>query len=152
MLRELDQGAGRRRWMDKRDAFSVGADTRGLVDQANAGGSTALERGVEIVDGKAYVVNPLTALGEEFRDGRFGVIGLEQLDQGCSSRQSDDSGAVGVGEGHVWQIQDVSIEGHARVEALHSDTDVRDASTAAGRFLHASVAEGGLRRGALARR
>ena len=55
--------------MEERDAFLFRADAGGLVDEANAGGSTTLQCGIEVVDGEANVMNPGAAFGDEPADG-----------------------------------------------------------------------------------
>jgi hypothetical protein len=53
--------------------------------------------------------------------GRF-----EELDEGVASGEPDDSGAVGIVERYVLQLQDVSIEGENRLEVAHGNPDVGD--------------------------
>ena len=51
--------------MKKRDPFLLGADAGGLVDEPNAGRSTTIERGVEVVDREAQVMDAGTTLGHK---------------------------------------------------------------------------------------
>jgi len=51
--------------MQKRDAFLLGADAGGLVDEANPGRATTLQGGVEVVDREAQVMDAGTTLGHK---------------------------------------------------------------------------------------
>ena len=51
--------------MEKRDTFSFGAYARSFVDQTDPRAPAALECLVEIVDGKADVVNTGSPLGDK---------------------------------------------------------------------------------------
>ena len=54
--------------MQKRDPFLLGADAGGLVNKANAGRTTPLEDGVEVVDGEAEVMDSGPTLGYKSAD------------------------------------------------------------------------------------
>ena len=72
---------------DRRDFDTGTALQRRFVDELNARATTALEGCVEIVDGKANVMNPRSPLGKKARDRGFFVFRLEQLHQSlCRAR------------------------------------------------------------------
>lgn len=54
--------------MQKRDPFLLGADAGGLVDEPNAGRTTTLEGGVEVIDGEAEVMDSGPTLGHKSAD------------------------------------------------------------------------------------
>ena len=66
--------------MEERDALSFRANARCLVDEPNAELAAAIERGVEVIDGKADVMDARAPLRNKFADWRLGRFGLEQLD------------------------------------------------------------------------
>ena len=56
--------------MQERNSFSFGTDPRRRIDETNARGAAALNRGVEIVDSKADVVNAGASLLDKLGDWR----------------------------------------------------------------------------------
>ena len=112
--------------MQERDAFAVGTDAGDLVDQLDPCATAAVERGTEIVDGKTDVMNARTTFGDELADGRGGIIGLEQLDEGVAGTKASDARAVGVVERFFGKSEQVAIEGEYAVECVDSNADVRD--------------------------
>ena len=82
--------------MDERDSLSFSTNPRSLIDQTYAGGPTALESAVQVVDGKTDVVDSRAPCGYEFANWGGGIGGLEQLDEGVSSGEPDDPGSVGI--------------------------------------------------------
>lgn len=55
--------------MQESDGLAFGANSRLLVDEADAGAAAAFESGGEVIDDKADVMNTRTALGDELADG-----------------------------------------------------------------------------------
>jgi len=97
--------------MQKRDPFLLGADAGGFVDESNTGRTTTRESGVEVVDEEAEVMDSGPTFGHKSADRRFRSVGFEQLDERVAGSEADDRRAVGVVERHVWQAEDVTIEG-----------------------------------------
>ena len=92
-----------------------------LVDQPDAVRAAALERGVEIVDGEADVMNARArAWRRTCRSASPGDFGLQELDERRTGGQADDLRAVGVVERHVGQPEHVAIERDALVRALRT--------------------------------
>ena len=79
------------------------------------------------------------AFGDELADGRVGMFGLEQLDEGVTCGESGDPCTVGVVEGNVGEIEQIAVEGKDLVERTHGDADVSDARGAAGDVGHVSA-------------
>ena len=125
--------------MEERNTFPLGTEPGRLVDEANAGGTAARERTVEIVDGEADVMDSGAAFGDELADGSVRPLGLEQLDEGVTRSESGDPRAVGVVEGDVGEIEQIAVEGKDLVERTHGDADVSDARGAAGDVGHVSA-------------
>jgi hypothetical protein len=84
--------------VDEGDTFAFGADSRGFVDQAKAGGSAAREGGVEVIDGETDMMESWTAFLEEPTDGAIGIAGLEELDESVAGGDGADRGAIGIVE------------------------------------------------------
>lgn len=80
--------------MEECDLLALGADSGLLVDETDAGLAAAVESAIEIVDYEADVMNPRTPFGDEFADGRIGLFGLEELDQGIAGGQPGNPGAI----------------------------------------------------------
>lgn len=118
--------------MQEGDSLALGADARLFIDELQPGLAAPLERRVEIVDGKANVVNSGTALRDEARDRRIRVIRLEELHQGLAGRETRDARAIGVVERNLGQFQHFAEKRHAGCESLHSDSNVRYAGAARG--------------------
>ena len=118
--------------MQKRDPFLLGADAGGFVDEPNAGGTTTLEGGVEVVDKEAEVVNSRPAFGHKPADWRVRGLRFEQLDEGIAGSEADDRRAVGVVEWHVGHAEDVTIERQNLIEGTHRDADMREPSSTRG--------------------
>jgi len=67
--------------VEERDTFPFRAEARALVDEADSSGAAASEGTVEIVDGKADVMDAGPTFGDELADRRIGSFGFEQLDE-----------------------------------------------------------------------
>ena len=117
--------------MEKRDALAFCAHAWRLIDQTEAGVTTATECSVKVVDGEADVMDSSAAPGDELPDRRVRAIGLEELDERLSGLQSRDSGAVGVLEVRIWQSKDVSTEGKEVADGPQRDSHVGDSRSAA---------------------
>ena len=127
---EFDQHASRAGGMNECDALSLGAESGGGVDEADTGSSAAGKRGVEVVHGKADVVNAGTAFGGEFADWRVGGGGFEQLDERFAGLKPGDARTISVIERHVWQAEDVAIERQDLAECVNGDAHVGNACRA----------------------
>ena len=125
--------------MEKGNAFSLGAETRGFVDQADARGPAAGQRTVEVVHGEADVMYARSPFGDELADGRLGTFGLEQLDERLAGFESGDPGTIGVVELDLGKSEKVAVEGEDLVECAHGDPHVGDARCAAGNVSHVSA-------------
>ena len=55
--------------MQESDVLAFSANSRFLIYQSNAGSSAALQRGREVVDDKADVMDSRPPLGDEFANG-----------------------------------------------------------------------------------
>ena len=85
--------------MQKGDPFSLRPDSRCFVDQLYTGGATAFEHRVEIVNGKADVMDSRAALRHEAAYRRSRVIGFKELDQGLSRLEPHDLRRVRIFQG-----------------------------------------------------
>lgn len=110
--------------MQKSDSFSLGTDARHLVDQLKPGTPAALENGIEIVDRKADVVNPGTALFHEPADRRVRFDGFQQLDQGFSRGKAGDLRPIRIIQLHLGQAEDIAEKRHAFAERPHRNANV----------------------------
>jgi hypothetical protein len=70
------------------DQLALGAATGDLVDEPDAGGATAGEDRVEIVDGEADMVNARPAPVDESADRAVGGLRRQELDEGITGRPS----------------------------------------------------------------
>jgi hypothetical protein len=122
--------------MKERDPFSFGADARRLIDQPHAGVPTAVECGVEILDGETDVMDSGASGGDELADWGGRIRGFEQLDQRIPGGEPGDSGPVGIVQGDGREAEDISIEGQDRVEVADRDAYVGDGGAATCGFLH----------------
>jgi len=118
--------------MEKRDPFLLGADAGRLVDEPDAGCTTALEGVVEVVNEKAEVMDSGPALGHKSADWRVRGLGFEQLDERIAGSEADDRRAIGVVERYLGHAEDVTIEGQNLIEGTDRNADVRESSSATG--------------------
>ena len=116
--------------MQEGDALAFRSDPRCLVDESQSGIAAARKRTVEVVYGKADVVNSGPPLGDEFSDGRVFRLGLEKLDERLPGGNASYGGTVGVVQVDLRHAQDVAVEGEQRIVRCGSDADVRDACSA----------------------
>ena len=110
--------------MQKRDSLSLGPNPRFFVDELDPRRPATLQHGVEIVDGEADVMDSRSALGHEARDGRGGILGLQELHQRVPRGESDYARTVRIIERGLGQTQDVPEERNAPCEGLNCDPDV----------------------------
>ena len=118
--------------MKERDSLLLRADTRGLVDEANAGCATSVESSVEVVDGEANMVNTGATFGDIAPNRRFRGFSFEQFNERFASGKAGNRCTVGVVERHFWQIEYVAIERQDLFEGPHRDSDVCDAGSPTG--------------------
>lgn len=110
--------------MQEGDSFSLGSDARFLVDELNASSAAPVECRLEVVDGKADVMDSGSALRHESRDRGGGIVGLQQLDEGLSRTEPNDARAVGIIELHLPQPQDIAEKGKGVAEGRQGDPNV----------------------------
>jgi hypothetical protein len=113
--------------MNERNALSLCAGARHLVDETHAGGSAAVERRIEIRYYETHMMQARTASGDEFADGSVGSDWLEQLDQRVGGCQARDTRAVGVVEGHDRKPENIAEEGEGITQGTNGDPDMCDA-------------------------
>jgi len=116
--------------MQEGDPLPFGPEAWVLVDEADAGGATAGEGALQVVNGEADVMDSGPALGDEFPDGGIGDVGLQEFDEGLAGGQSDDPGPVGVIERHLGHPEHLSIEGQDGLEGRDRDADVGESGAA----------------------
>lgn len=124
---KLEQDAGRRLRMDEGDPASAGSGAWHLVDQAIARSPAGGERGIQIRDPIAQMVDAGTASLEEPGNGAVRRERREQLDLGVAEWQGHDGGAVGLFRRVRRETEDIPVEGERRVEIRHGDADMRNA-------------------------
>ena len=78
---EFDEDTAGGFGMQKSDALSFGARARGVVYEHDAGGATASEGGVGVIDGETDMMKSRTAFLDKLSDGRLRRGRLEQFDQ-----------------------------------------------------------------------
>ena len=110
--------------MQKRDSLSFRSDSRLLIDELYAGSPAALQHYVEVVDGKADVMDTGPALCHEARYGRGGIVGLQKLHQGLPGGEPDYARAIRIIESGLGQTQDIPEERNAPCEGFDCDPDV----------------------------
>src|SRR5512146_1229864 len=123
-LGELDEYSRRRRRMQKRDALTFGPDAGRLVDHPHPVLAATSQRVVEIVDGKADVMDAWATLGDKFGDRRIGGFCLEELDERLARGEPHDACTVGIGERNLGQPKHVTIERQTLGQPAHGDADV----------------------------
>jgi len=112
--------------MNKSDAAAAGSAPGRLIDQAVSRGLTALQRGTEVGNAVADVMNARTALRQKLGDWTRGVAGLEQLDVDGTEPQADDGGAVRGFRMPGSKAQDVAVKGKGFGDAGNGDADMSD--------------------------
>lgn len=112
--------------MHEGDPVSARSGARRVVDEPVAFGAAALERGIEVGDAVADVVDPGAAAAEELSDGTVRIARGEELHRRAAEGKPDDRGPVGGFPGAGFDAQDVAVEGQGGVEVRDGDADVRD--------------------------
>ncbi len=97
--------------MQERDQFSLRSDPRLIVDHRYSGGSAAVERGFEIVDLEADVMDRGTAARHELPNWRIVVNSFEQLDERPASIQAADPRSVHRGKLSGLHSEDIPVKG-----------------------------------------
>jgi hypothetical protein len=113
--------------MEEGNRLPLGANARRFVDEANAGGATALEGSAEVVDEEADVMDAGPASLHEAVDGGARLPGLEKLDQRLARPVAGDRGAVRIVEGYFGEAEDVAIKVMELVEGANGNAHVGDA-------------------------
>ena len=113
--------------MQKGNAAAAGAAARRFIDEAVAGGAGAGQRGIQIGDAVADVVDPRAALGQEPGDRAVRIARLEQLDVDVAEREAHDRRAVGRLRVARVETQHVAIEWQGVGNARDRDADVGEA-------------------------
>src|SRR5688500_3908180 len=75
---ELHEYAAGGRRVQKGDALPFGPNARDLIDQSDPGVSAARERGLEVVDAEADVMNAGSALRDEATDRRLRALRFQE--------------------------------------------------------------------------
>jgi hypothetical protein len=118
--------------VQKRNSLSLSANARNVVDKPHTGLTAALERAVEIVDGKADVVYRRPASVDEARDWRLTIVRLEELDQGFPGTESHNACPIGIIQLDLGQSEHIAEERDALFERSHCDSNVGYADSAWG--------------------
>ena len=126
--------------MDEGDSLAFGAETRDLVDEADAGGPAFVECAIEVVDGKADMMDTGAAFGDKLADRGLAGAGLQEFDEGIPGGESGNARSVGVVERDVGKVENIAVEWQDRVELGDSHADVRDAGAAGNGESHDSCA------------
>lgn len=84
--------------MKKGDPFSLGADSRDLVDDSHARLTAFFQHSIQIVDGEADVVDARAALRYESSNRRIVLSRLQKLDKGVSGGYGSDARPVRIGD------------------------------------------------------
>lgn len=116
--------------MQERDPLSLGADSRLVIYQLNTRLAATLERGVQIVDRKADMVDARPSIGHEPANRRSWLVCLEKLHERAASAEPRDVGSVGIGEGDLVQFQHIAVKRKAPGECLNSDANMRNSGAA----------------------
>jgi hypothetical protein len=110
--------------MQEGDAAAAGPAPGGFIDEAVPGGSAAGQRGVEVRDAVADVVDSGAPASEKLGNGTRRIDRFEQLDVHVAESQTDDTRAVrGLGRAGN-EAEDVTIERQGLGEARHGNADV----------------------------
>jgi hypothetical protein len=110
--------------VEKRNAFPLGADSGRLVDQADAGGTAARERGVDVVDSEANVMDSWPPRVQKLGDRSARFPRFEELDERLAGRESDDGRAVGVIEWNDGESEYVAVKRNGVGERADGDADM----------------------------
>jgi thioredoxin 1 len=121
--------------MQERYATTSCSGARPLVNQAVTGRSAGLHRGIEIGDPVADVMNPRSALGEEFPNRAVSLDRSQQLHLGFAEWERQDPGSINGLRRMRLDPEHVTIKGYCRVEIGHGNADMRNAGAVKHRIL-----------------
>jgi hypothetical protein len=88
--------------------------------------ATGSERGIEVADAVAHVMDTWTAPGDELGDRRIRTERLKQLDLGIAKGEMDDSGTVGFFRSANVHAEYVAIERSRSFDVVDGDAEMRD--------------------------
>jgi hypothetical protein len=112
--------------MKKGDSLSFGAHARCFVDQPDSSGAATGQGVVQILDGKADMMNTGTATVDESRDRRIVGPRLEQLDELRACGKAGNASTIGILEWMIIEAEKITIEGKHLVDRAYGDSNVRD--------------------------
>jgi thioredoxin len=104
--------------VDERDTTSPRSNTRDVVDEPVPGGTARSERGVQVPDAVADVVDPGPATGEKPADRGVRSLWGQELDIRLSEREADDDCAVDRFRRMRREAQHITVEGDGRREII----------------------------------
>jgi hypothetical protein len=122
--------------VEESDPLALRAYPGTFIDQANARRAAPIERGVEIIDGKADVVDAGSALCDKPPDGRVVRASLQQFHERASAVEPGDSSTIGIIERNLGHGEHVAVERQDLVEHAHRNANVGDAGAAASGRIH----------------
>ena len=122
--------------MKKCDTFPVGANSRRVVNEADASGFAAGKRTVKIVHGKTDVMDAGPTFREVFSNGCVRRIGFEKFHERITGLDGGNASAVGVVERNLGHAEEIAVEWQYLVERLYSDAHVGNAGGATGNISH----------------
>ncbi len=122
--------------MQERDPLPLGPDTWRLINEPDPRRAAPLHHLIQVVHGKADVVNSGSALVQEPADRIVAGFGLQELDKGFTGLESGYSGSIGIVERHLRHAEDVAIKIDAFVNRAYRDSDVRNPGSAWAWWVH----------------
>lgn len=122
--------------MKEGNSLPLRAQSWFLVDQSNAGLATTIEHVVEVVNGKANVMNAGPSPGNELSNGRVISGCLEEFNERFTARDTGDAGTISIVEQHLGHLQNIAQKGKQIVERSHSNADMGNAGSTALIFRH----------------
>jgi hypothetical protein len=121
--------------MEKGNPASRRSGARNLVYQVIAGRATGLQRGIQVGDPVADMVDTGTAPGQESSNGSVGVLGSKELYLGLAERKAQNGGPIGHFGGTRRHPENDSVERGRRFEVGNGDPDMGDAGAISHLFL-----------------
>ena len=122
--------------VEKCNAFSLGTNSRYVVDEPQPRCTASLQGALEVVDGKAHVMYSRAALRDEFANRRIIGDRCEKFDERVTSHEAGDSRSIGIIERRLGQSENVAIEGKDVLEGPHGHPQVGDGGASASRNGH----------------
>ena len=117
-------------------SLSFRTDTGSLVDQADSGFAAAAEGCVDVVHGKAYVMDAGTTAADELSHRCILTLRFQQLDETVAGAQSGDARTIRIAHFNFRQPQYLTVKRKLVGDRLESDSDVRDSCSFRGPWLH----------------